>query len=156
MTRYGPAPTDDPAPEDPAVTPPDDDDGDDLPSGLDAGVVSYYESPDGFGCGHCVFFVGEGQPCQVVATPVSTHGCCDLWEDKEGAQYTGPKLKAEAVVYMEGTSPSDSFVCGECSFLQPDGSCPVVGKPVSAETGTCTQWQPKPRRRIATIPPQGV
>lgn len=131
-------------------TPAEEDD-DDLPSGLNAGIVSYYESPVGFGCAHCVFFLGEKKPCQVVAAPVSEHGCCNLWEDDQGKEYNGPKLKPEAVVYVEGTSPTDSFVCGECAFLQANGTCPVVGQTVSPENGTCTMWTPKPRRRAVLV-----
>lgn len=113
-----------------------------LPSGLDAGVVSYYESPEGFGCARCVFFDSEGQSCAVVDGTVTERGCCDLWEDDTDARYTGPKLDKAAVVYLEDQSPSGRYICGECRFLEPDGTCAVVGGTVSRDTGTCTQWQP--------------
>lgn len=107
-------------------------------SPLDAGILSYTEKEEGFGCARCVFFAGDRKPCAVVATPVRDTGCCNFWNDDKKAKYRGPKLSAAVAVYID-LSPSGKYTCGECAFID-KSDCGVVGHAVDGEKGSCTAW----------------
>ncbi len=61
-------------------------DGSEQPAPEGAGLVSaeeaQYQPPESgpFECSNCMYFVGDNQPCQKVADPVMSEGCCNLFQ----------------------------------------------------------------------------
>lgn len=58
-----------------------DDTGSDQPLPADDPSIVYMGPDQGpFECQNCIYFVGDGQPCQKVSDPVQAEGCCNQYQ----------------------------------------------------------------------------
>lgn len=69
--------------------PSDEPDMDDMQGGepmpADDPSVSYMGPDQGpFQCANCMYFIGDGQPCQKVSDPVESEGCCNQFQSAQG------------------------------------------------------------------------